>query len=248
MTDSAARPAVWVTRPKSVAVKTAQRLAQKGYAVLTEPLLEIVFTLSPPPVCETEPALVLTSQTAILAAQTQPDLFTPYVECACYCVGDQTATAARSFGFKKILSVQPDGTHLAQAMVAQEPSDKILLHLGGENLSAQPAQAFAQAGRDYRHWSLYRTDAVKNLTAESRRWLQGSEKGAVLFYSPRTAETFVKLIKQDKLEACCKQLIAIGLSPVVTHALGPLEWRHCRASEQATEESLIQALTQRKFR
>ena len=67
---------------------------------------------------------------------------------------------------------------------------------------------------------------------------------AVLFFSPRTAETFVKLVKSYKLEGELTDTCAICLSPAVQLRTADLTWQRTHVASKPTQEYLLSILDQ----
>ena len=65
---------------------------------------------------------------------------------------------------------------------------------------------------------------------------------AVLLYSPRTAETFVKLLRKARLVRAAKHLTLICLSPAVEEKAADLSWRERRVAKAPTQDALLEAL------
>ncbi len=64
----------------------------------------------------------------------------------------------------------------------------------------------------------------------------------VLFFSPRTAESFASLCARDGLSERCRTLTAFCLSPAVAEAAA-LPWRAVRIAARPDQESLLELLS-----
>jgi len=63
-----------------------------------------------------------------------------------------------------------------------------------------------------------------------------------LFFSPKTARTFVEVVTEAGLKDSCKNIEAICLSPAGAKAAALLPWRQVRASDEPTQDSLLTLL------
>ncbi len=91
------------------------------------------------------------------------------------------------------------------------------------------------------NWTVYRAQAMKSLSPACETAL-GQSMRAVLFFSARTAATFVQLVKQAKLTSCCEDLIALCLSVQVASAAEALPWQQIAIADTPHEDALVEAL------
>ena len=169
-----------LTRPAAASARTraeVQRL-RLGQRVVVSPVIEIV------PVAfasGTVPAgLILTSENGAEAAGR---LGLPKGLRA-WCVGAQTAEAARMAGFDAV-SAEGDAEALLRLILAGEDRGP-LLHLRGEHARGDIAPRLRAAGRDARDAVAYRQDE-RTLNAEAQAVLAGREAVVLPLYSPRSA-------------------------------------------------------------
>ena len=121
---------VLVTRIQKAAEKTARALHESDHEPVLLPLFELVDTANPAPVGSYD-GYVFTSGNAIeilkLRGWTTPD-----TNCVAYCVGDETALAAKTLGFSSVSSANGNAQDLA--------------NLIGERLHCKPAKLLYFAG------------------------------------------------------------------------------------------------------
>lgn len=219
------KPAVLVTRPAEEALRTAMALAEHGYDFLIDPLLEIAAL---PGAAERlaqagdHVALLFTSANGVrayAAATSQRDL-------PVYAVGRITGDAAKSVGFARVETAKGDVASLADLVAAVlRPESGALLHIAGEHVAGDLAGQLAAKGFTVHTLALYTARAATSLSQNTRDTLARGALGAALFFSPRTARTFVSLVRTAGLEAYCRSCAAICLSPAVAEAAGVLQWR-----------------------
>jgi uroporphyrinogen-III synthase len=219
------KPVVLVTRPAEEALRTAMALAEHGYDFLIEPLLEI----APLPDAAGRlaeagdaAALLFTSANGVRAYAAA----TPRRDLPAYAVGGMTAKAARAAGFGQVHAAGGDVEALAEFVArARKPGDGALLHVAGEQVAGDLAGRLSARGFRIHTVALYTAKAAEALSAKTRDTLASGGLGAVLFFSPRTARTFVSLARTAGLDAYCRSCVAVCLSPAVAEAAGALAWR-----------------------
>ncbi len=219
------KPTVLITRPAEEALRTAMALAEHGYDFLIDPLLEI----APLPDAAQRVAgagdavaLLFTSANgvrAFAAATTSRDL-------PVYAVGRITGDAARAAGFAKVEIARGDVAALTELVSGVlTPDSGALLHIAGEHVAGDLAGQLAAKGFTVHTLALYTAKAATSLSQNTRDTLARGALGAALFFSPRTARTFVSLVRTAGLEAYCRSTVAVCLSSAVAEAAGAVQWR-----------------------
>lgn len=234
---------VLITRPLAAATALAARLAALGHETLIEPLLTIVEDPDARarlgPALEGASALLFTSTNgvaSIAAASARRDL-------RAFAVGDGTAAAARQAGFPDVESAQGDVEALA-ALVAErlEPGGGALVHVSGHAVAGDLAGRLARLGFTVRSVPLYRAIPAEAIGASTRDAFRARRVDAALFFSPRTAATFVRLARAAGIERHCAKTASMALSPAVAAELDGLGWRRSVVAEVPTEAAVVQAL------
>jgi uroporphyrinogen-III synthase len=231
-----------LTRPREDAERSARTLRARGHEVELEPLLAIRFrpdALDPARDLAGVQALALTSLNglrAYLAAGGPKNL-------PVFAVGPASAAAAQEAGFASVRAAGGDIRSLAALIVASlDPAAGALLHPAGTVSAGDLAGALATAGFTLRRAVLYEAAAAGRLSERTVTLLRAHAFDGALFYSPRTAATFVSLVRRAALESCCASLTAYCLSPAVAGALGSLEWVRLRVATEPSEAALLQAV------
>ena len=228
---------VLVTRPREQAADTVALLEARGHRALVEPLLRIV-KLPPPAV---DPggiaALLLTS------ANTAPLLPSVLRSLPVLAVGEATAAAARAAGCTVLAVGTEDGRRLAEIAASMLPRrGGTLLHPGAAEPRPGLAEGLVAAGYDYRHLALYRTEPSTSLGAETVAALRDETLDAALFFSPRTAVVWRRLVIEAGLRPQVRRMMAISLSEAVAGELRPLGWRALLVAARRDQEALIGCL------
>ena len=180
-----------VTRPEPDASETAARLAALDIEAVVEPLLiaETLTTTLPP--ATGFAALAVTSANALRALHDRGEL--PHLlKLPVFTVGDRSAGTARDFGFADVVSAGGNLNDLV-ALLAQAGIDGPILYPAANQRSGDLAKALAPHGVMVITTPVYAMNPVPRLSDAGRLALEGGAIDAALFYSRRTAETFVSL-------------------------------------------------------
>ncbi len=234
---------VLITRPRPAAMVLAARLAALGHEAVIEPLLAIVADPDArtrlAPALEGAQALLFTSTngvTSFAAASERRDL-------PAFAVGDGTAAAARQAGFPQVESAQGDVEALVALVAAKlEPDGGALVHASGHAVAGDLAGRLARLGFTVRSVPLYEAITADSLSAPALAALRSGQVGAALFFSPRTAATFVRLARAAGIERHCARTAGVALSPAVAAELEGLGWRQVVVAELPTEAAVLTAV------
>jgi uroporphyrinogen-III synthase len=63
-----------------------------------------------------------------------------------------------------------------------------------------------------------------------------------LFFSPRTAAIFVKLVKRAGLAECCRAITAVSISPAADATLSTLPWHDRQVAERPSQGAMLDRL------
>ena len=229
---------VLITRPEPGAAHTADRVAALGLS----PIIAAVLTIEPVIRSIRLPdgfaATVLTSGNAVAACPS-----------ACharptFAVGSATAGKARAAGFSSVVdadanaSVLPD---LIARILGAEGQTLFLPTAVGQGTEL----AAALRGRGYRvlRRVVYRAAVAPVLPPAAVEALRAGSVGTVLFFSPKTARGFVRLVRAAGLENTLKGVDAVAISGRTEMALRPLPWRHIRVAERPNQDAMLVLLT-----
>ena len=226
---------VLITRPRLDAVRLATALAARGVESVAAPLMDVVFTPAPVPLDGVQAILVTSANGArALAAAT------PRRDVRVLAVGRASADAARNEGFASVASA--DGDVHALAALARRTLDRqagALLHAAGTDLAGDLAGTLAADGFDARRISLYEMRTVAVLPPEAAAALTAGTLQGVALFSPRSADSFVRLVRDARLEREIAPLTAFCLSEAVARAASGLAWRAVRVAARPDQEALV---------
>lgn len=228
-----------VTRPREDSEGVAAELSARGLAVMVEPLLDI----RPVDGVEVDTAgvqgILATSANGVRAlARVLPDRALPV-----WAVGDASAREARKLGYQRVDSAGGDVDTLAALVAARcDPRSGAFLHAAGSVTAGDLSGRLAGFGFTVRRLVLYEAVTAGALSAPLAMALRAQGVDFALFFSPRTAATFARLVAAAGLSEACAAIDAFALSPAVARELAPLPWRAIRAAAAPTQAALLAAL------
>jgi uroporphyrinogen-III synthase len=212
-------------------------LRERGHEPLVDPVLSIGAVVAPPIDLTDIAALVVTSANAV------PALTPAMLEKPLFCVGSATAAAARSAGFTPAGVGDDDGLALVGLLASRlTPAAGQVLHLCGEQTAASTRAALEGLGFRWRSVVVYRATAVPGLPDLTRRALEAGTLDAVLFFSPRTAAIWCRLVRKAGLDGATGRLVAACLSRAVAGSASDLAWREVRVAEGRDQTALLDCL------
>lgn len=224
-----------LTRPAEEGERSRRAFAAAGHSLLLAPVLEIEPTAAVPDFTGVQ-AIAVTSRrglAALAAATGRRDL-------PLYAVGEGTAEAARAAGFQQVAVAEGDLAALARLLGAGiDPGAGSVLHAAGEILAGDLGEALQPYGITVVRTTLYRAREVGELPPMALSALRESKLDGVVFFSPRSAQVFARLVVRAGVQAACARLIAGCLSPAVARRAGALRWREIRVAALPNLPSLV---------
>jgi len=233
---------VLVTRPLSDAEDLAERLHALGHTTFIEPLIDIAFSEGPALDLGGVQALLFTSANGARAAARRTIERTIRV----LAVGPATGAEAKALGFTRVGESTGEGVDALAHTVRKQlnPAQGTLLHVTGTVAAGDLKAALAPSGFTVRTEQLYDARAANHLSVSLTAELTAGCIDAATFFSPRTAEQFVTLIRAASLEAPCEKIAALALSGAVANALAPLHFRKVLAAMHPNAAALLDLLKQ----
>lgn len=229
---------VLITRPQSSAGRLAAELRSRGFDPVSAPMLDIVDTGASVDLSGVQ-AVLATSSNGVAALARQTEIR----DVKLLAVGDATAKAAHELEFSDVESAGGDSRALSDlAILRCDAALGRLLHVTGEHVAGTMAETLQQAGFAVDSTILYRAQTPEALAEETARQIAAHEIAALLFYSPRTAETFAKLAVTAGLADDCATMVAVCLSPAVAEAATTIGWRHVSIAATPDDAALLAAL------
>ncbi|WP_374384092.1 uroporphyrinogen-III synthase [Dongia sp.] len=213
-------------------------LAARGIDVAIEPLLNIQPIAAPTIDLAGVQAVLFTSANGVrcfAAAETRRDI-------KILTVGDASATAARAAGFTDVTAAGGDVSSLASLIIQQLiPADGTLLHAAGSSLAGDLKGQLEAAGYTVRRVTLYDAVPADSLSAATLMNLRLGGIDAALFFSPRSARTFVDLWRRAEVAQAADglgQVTALCLSAAVAREISGLGWRSIAVAPRPDSEAM----------
>lgn len=232
---------VVVTRPSEASADLAADLAVHGIEALSAPMLRVEAVPPPAPFPDPAQAILLTSANGAEGAAR----LTERRDLPVLAVGDATAAAARAAGFSRVSTASGDATGLVEHAVHRcRPTAGPLVWVSGEAVSTDLAADLAARGFRVERRIAYRTMQAEALPTAVDFALRHQTVDGVLFFSPRSAEAFARLVQQAGLEAACGRVAAYCMSDAIARAASKLAWRAIHVADGPTKSALVSTLLQ----
>ncbi len=225
-----------ITRPAEDAGPLAAALAARGHAAVTAPVLTIRFDDPRPADIDGIQAVLVTSANGIRGLAR----ITARRDLTVLAVGDATAAACRAAGFGEVVSASGAAADLAALAAARlDPAAGAVLHAAGDHVAGDLDAMLAEAGLRLRRLQVYHAEAVATLPAPAVAALGRGSLAGVLFFSPRTASMFARLVDDAGLTDRLASLTAVCLSGAVARRLDGRVWAAIRVADQPDSSSLM---------
>ena len=228
-----------ITRPSADADTLAKALESRGIEAMVEPLLEIALLPNATVDFTGVQGVLITSANGVrilASATTRRDL-------PVWAVGGASAAEARRLGFSEVASADGNVAALTALVAARvDPKRGALLHPAGRHVAGDLAAGLGKRGFETRRITLYEAHPAQAFSANLRTALAAHSIDLAVFFSPRTAATFVRLARSAGLDGVCATIRAYVLSDAVAEAFETLGWRMVRVAGQPTQEALLAAI------
>lgn len=233
---------ILITRPRPDAEALAETLAAMGHDALIEPMLEYRPVDSAAIDLAGVQALLFTSANGVRAfAGISADRTVPV-----YTVGAASARQARALGFTSVHSAGGDVRSLGRLVAAElDTGAGPLLHIAGSDVAGDLGHDLGARKFTIERKILYRMLKARGLSSAARDALRGGTIDGAVFYSPRTAATFVALLENEDIQASAGSSAAFCLSPAVAEQARRLPWRQVVVAEQPTADGLLKLIESR---
>ena len=231
-----ARTRVLVTRPRNEARGLAALLAARGMEPVIAPMIEIVDRAAAAPELAGVQAILCTSGNGARAlARASGERTLPV-----FAVGDASARAARAVGFAAVESAGGDVEDLARLVGARLlPADGRLLHVAGSEVAGDLAGTLGAAGFAVERAVLYEARAAHALDPETARLIADGAVDLALFFSPRSAAVFARLLRAAGVSGGLAATAALSISAAADTALDGLPLRERRIASAPDQAALL---------
>jgi len=236
---------VLITRPLEDAEPISSKLSFRGFDVIAEPMLTIRLLKdtqkSMKKLLDKKPqAVVITSANGVRSLARITDIRDIHI----IAVGDTSADEARRRGFWQVTSAEKEKGGNVENLVnfIKEDYKKeggMIIHAGGSSVAGDLTGLLTEAGFDAQRVVLYDAAQADSLSDKLQKSLSKETLEIALFYSARTAEAFIKLIKKHGLEDKLSSVSAYCFSKTVADTVDQLKWGNVYTAKVPTSESLL---------
>lgn len=225
-----------ITRPKADGERVAVLLAGIGHEALICPLMAPVFVDAALPELSDVQAVLATSRHGVAGLARLTD----WRGAPLFAVGEATAEAASEAGFAQVDHAGRTADTLVElARTRLQPSGGALLRVRGEVARGDVAQTLSSDGFAVRSLTTYRIQQAHRLPDRAHTALAQRTVDGVMFFSPRSAKLFARLVDEETLGDCLAGLVALCLSPTVAECLDRCRWRTVRAAGTPSLAALV---------
>ncbi len=231
-----------VTRPLSESESLASELTALGHEPLVAPLLEIE-----PAGPAGEALFAAIDAIALTSGRALAFLSPPAAALALplFAVGPASAAAAREAGFSRVEEAAGDAGSLAELLRRRLAPGTRILHPGGVDLARDLGVLLEGSGLTLERRVVYRARTPARLPDAAAAALADGSLDGALFFSPRTAKTFVRLALDSGLAARTAALSAFCLSPAVAAGLTGSVWREIHSASRPDRAGMLEIIGSR---
>jgi uroporphyrinogen-III synthase len=226
-----------VTRPAPDASDTAARLEALDIEATVCPLLTFETLPTSLPDSEGFAAVALTSANA-LKALADRGAMSAFTGTKAFAVGERTAAAARYAGFGEVEVAGGSLADLAERL-AHAGLGGPVFYPAARDQSGDLAKSLAPYGVMVITAQIYAMNPLGSLPLEVRDALVGGEIDAALFYSRRTAETFVNLAGEGLGRSVKTRIGMLCLSEAVAEPLVDAHFVRVGLADYPSEEAMM---------
>lgn len=232
-----------VTRPDEDAGPLIAALTALGHEAVASPLLAIRFLPDAAIPDAAYQALLVTSANGARALERHRDA-ARFLSLPVFAVGEASAEAARVAGFARVESAGGDVAALA-ALVSRRlaPAAGPLLHVAGSVAAGDIKGDLGACGFSVRRVVFYEAVTPTSLPENARTELRAGRLDGILFYSPRTARTFARLIRDEGAESALTRVAAYCLSQAVADVLNGLPFAAVQVAKAPDQLSLLRLIS-----
>lgn len=226
-----------VTRPEPDNRDTAARLRALDIEPVACPLLEFEPLPTGLPEARGFAAMALTSSNALRGLDARGTLAT-YAGLPTFTVGDRTAERAREYGISDVRSAGGSFGDLVELLAHTRLSGPVF-YPAARDLAGDLAKSLAPYGVMVITAQVYAMRPVATLPLDMREALVDGSIGAALFYSRRTAETFVKLAGDGLGREAQTRLGMLCISEAVAEPLVDAHFVRVSLADHPSEEAMM---------
>lgn len=230
---------VLVTRSSQEIQREIAALNLRGHKAISSPLLQIKPIEGPQINLEGSQAILISSRAGVRAlAKVSKERKIPV-----FTVGDSTADVALDLGYKRVESAHGDSKDLLVLSRRRliKGAGKIFI-ASGADVVEDLEEHLEKDGFEVERRILYEASLVDNLSAYAEKCIRARKIDVVLFFSARTADSFVKIVIKSNLEEACSTMNAVCLSERVAKQASKISWLRVCFAKKPDRDSLYSLL------
>lgn len=232
---------ILLTRPEISSQFSKKILVEMGHTVEVAPLLNIV-PLAKQKLKGAYGALVFTSQNAVrVFNEIYPNWLSSYGG-KVFAVGLRTTKAVISAGFSNVIQSNGDVVGLVSVVTSNMVAgDGVILFPRGRHVAADLEGMLLDRGLKVEPLVIYEAKMAEAMPVAIIKALKECKINCVLFYSARTATTFIELVKQNGIKNLASTT-AVVLSESIGKALEGIGWKAIIVASVKTEQALFDCI------
>lgn len=237
--DSNLKGSVLITRPEQDSMEVAREIEALNYHVICEPFLKVKYHNIVLPDFNQYSGIIFTSANAVRAIRSEVKNFNIPV----FCVGSQTTKEAKELGFQNIQNADGNVEDLID-LLKMHTAEKPYLYIRGQDISKDISGCIK--GVQIEEIIVYSADLIEEISDLTRQVIMRGEVGHILFFSKRTAESFIQWIQSDpqsgSIAAALKHTRALCLGDSMVQCLSVITWKDIQVASHPDRQSLINLL------
>ena len=217
-------PSVYLNRHLPDNIELSQKLIALKIPVVVEPLITIDYAPFSPPLVDKNTTILVTSRYGLFGFLKQCPNINRKTLIAC--VGMATASAAKSLGFKNIITGPGTAAELSALMKTRHLSQTHLIYARGSDISFPLEESLSDLTLNFDSIITYEAKACPSFSHRFVDKLKNFEIRASVFYSARTAQIFQNLILQHDLVPAAEGMTLVCISPAVAKVFENGQYKH----------------------
>lgn len=227
---------ILITRPEYDAYILANELKEMGYNSIIESMLNINNLKIDLPDLSIFDGLIFTSSNGVRAYSEISNFYDKPV----LTVGDKTAHEARKIGFKNVHSA---GNNVAELLFFLKSQKGVYAHFRGKHVKDSLSLLLEDIGNiNIEEFEVYNAIKSNDISYNTLKLLNNNEISHVVFYSRRTAESFVELIVAKNCMHYFECINALCLADSMVRCLSVLPWKDIKISKHPNQQSMLELL------
>ena len=214
---------ILITRPLIDAEDLMEKFFAYGHKIIHLPTLKIFAIKTELLNPDNFDAFVFTSANAVRNLK----LVNSNKNLHCFCVGSITEKIARLSGFMNTSSAGGTVNALKNLIMISDKVNKNsnLAYFCGDNISYDLDLELIKEGLKIKKVINYSSEVISDLNVENKKLIENYPPDLIYIYSARSAESFISIVKNYKLNPLVTQSIVMCISKKVASIFKSLGWK-----------------------